>query len=153
MTYTERAIQLRPYIEKSVGIALTDKEALEAVELFPVWEKGIEITQKMIDEGGNRYSFNNVLYKCGIPHTTQADWTPDLTPNMWAAVDVGHAGTIDDPIPAARNMEYTYFLYYLDPEDGKTYLCQYGDEDTQGTVKLAYLPHEVVGIYFKVVSV
>lgn len=27
--------------------------------------------------------FGNNLYKCIQPHTTQADWTPDLTPALW----------------------------------------------------------------------
>jgi len=43
-------------------------------------------------------------------------------------------------------MEYEYGKYYLDPEDGKIYLCQYGD--ATGTVILQYLPHELIGIYF-----
>ena len=44
-------------------------------------------------------------------------------------------------------MEYTYGLHYLDPEDGKVYLCFRGGE--VGTVTLQYLPHELVGNYFE----
>lgn len=43
-------------------------------------------------------------------------------------------------------MEYEYGEYYLDPEDGKTYLCQRQGES--GTVTLNYLPHELVLQYF-----
>ena len=58
--------------------------------------------------------------------------------------------TIDDPIPAARGMEYEYGKYYLDPEDGKTYLCKRGDET--GSIVLYYLPHELIGQYFEEVT-
>ena len=58
-------------------------------------------------------------------------------------------GTIDEPIPAARGMEYEYGKYYLDPEDEKTYLCKRLNET--GTIVLHYLPHELIGQYFEVV--
>ena len=38
MTYTERALQLRPVIEKA-SQSLEDSVALTAVELFPVWKE------------------------------------------------------------------------------------------------------------------
>ena len=56
--------------------------------------------------------------------------------------------TQDDPIPAARGMEYVYGLYYSDGEDGKLYLCQRTGEASGGTVVLQYMPHELVGHYF-----
>ena len=62
--------------------------------------------------------------------------------------DCAHTGMIDDLIPASRGMEYTYGLYYLDPDDGKTYLCKLGSET--GTIVLQYLPHELIGNYFEV---
>ena len=58
-------------------------------------------------------------------------------------INTSSPGTIDDPIPAARGMEYEYGKYYLDPEDGKTYLCKRLNET--GTIVLYYLPHELVG--------
>ena len=68
-------------------------------------------------------------------------------PALWVVVNVSSPGTIDDPIPAARGMEYEYGKYYLDPEDGKTYLCKRGEET--GSIVLYYLPHELVGNYFE----
>ena len=70
------------------------------------------------------------------------------TPIEFTVIDVAHAGTQDDPIPAERGMEYVYGLYYLDSEDGKLYLCQRTGEAAVGTVVLQYLPHELVGHYF-----
>ena len=58
-------------------------------------------------------------------------------------INTSSPGTIDDPIPAARGMEYEYGKYYLDPEDGKTYLCKRGEET--GSIVLYYLPHELIG--------
>ena len=45
-------------------------------------------------------------------------------------------------------MEYTYGLYYRDPEDALVYLCQRTGEAEGGKVVLQYLPHELVGQYF-----
>lgn len=70
-----------------------------------------------------------------------------MTPALWVVINDSHDGTIDDPIPASRGMEYTYGLYYLDPEDGKTYLCKRGEES--GAIVLQYLPHELIGQYFE----
>ena len=62
-------------------------------------------------------------------------------------INTSSPGTIDDPIPAARGMEYEYGKYYLDPEDGKKYLCKRGNET--GSIVLYYLPHELIGQYFE----
>lgn len=37
---------------------------------------------------GDRRRFDGVLYKCVQAHTTQADWTPDITPALWVAVSI-----------------------------------------------------------------
>lgn len=88
------------------------------------------------------------LYRCRLPHTSQAGWEPENYPAGWVAINKSSAGTAEDPIPAVRGMEYTYGLYYADPEDGKTYLCQRTGEAEGGTVVLQHLPHELVGHYF-----
>ena len=93
---------------------------------------------------------SGLLYKCVKSHTSQADWPPESTPALWVVINTSSPGTIDDPIPAARGMEYEYGKYYLDPEDGKTYLCKRGEET--GSIVLYYLPHELVGQYFVEVS-
>ena len=45
---------------------------------------------------------SGLLYKCNIGHTTQEDWPPETTPNLWVVVNVSNAGTIDDPIPPLK---------------------------------------------------
>ena len=46
------------------------------------------------------------------------------------------------------SMQYTYGLYYTDPEDGNLYLCERTGEQPGGKVTLQFLPHELVGLYF-----
>lgn len=128
----------------AAAIALTDEQAVKAPRIYPTWAAGLTV------KAGDRlyYPGTDKLYKVVQAHTTQADWTPDATPAMWAVIDKTHAGTLDDPIPAARGMEYEYGKYYLDGEDGKTYLCHRTGEAAGGTVVLQYMPHELVGHYF-----
>ena len=137
----ERAAELRPIIE-AAATSLPDDEAATAVELFPAWAYPVSYVV------GNRVSDGGKLYKCQQAHTSQEDWKPSATPALWVVVDVTHAGTQDDPIPASRGMEYEYGKYYLDSEDGKTYKCERTGEAAGGKIVLQYLPHELVGNYF-----
>ena len=139
----QRAAKLRPVIE-AAATSLSDGEAAAAVELFPKWEYPHDY---VVGDRVNDISTNK-LYKCVQAHTSQALWEPAATPALWVVIDVAHAGTKDDPIPAERGMEYVYGLYYADSEDGKLYLCQRTGEASGGTVVLQYLPHELVGHYF-----
>ena len=129
---------------------LNDNQATKAPRIYPLWKAGIAVSE------GDRfyYSVTDRLYKVreGKSHTTQSDWTPDITPDLWAVIEETHTGTQDDPISAARGMEYVYGMYYLDSEDGKLYLCQRTGEAEGGKIVLQYLPHELVGHYFVEVS-
>lgn len=136
------AYAMRAVIEESVA-ALDDETAATVPSLFTPWTVG-----EAVNVGDRRY-YATRLYKVVQAHTTQADWTPDITPALWAVLgDPGEAGTIDDPITAARGMEYEYGLYYFDPEDGKIYLCERIGEAEGGKIILQYLPHELIGQYF-----
>lgn len=141
MNYTERARALRPYIVK-VSASLTDADALKAKELYRRWAADMTVA---VDD---RLVHADRLYRVTQAHTTQEGWEPDKTPAMFTVIDEQHAGTQDDPIPAAKGMEYTYGLYYTDPEDGNLYLCERTGEEPGGKVTLQFLPHELVGLYF-----
>ena len=129
---------------------LPDAQALDVPVLYPYWSAGvkyggdgeIKIVRRPIDG-------RDQLYRCGKPHTSQAGWEPENVPAMWTAINQANKGTPDDPIPAARGMEYTYGKYYRDPEDGKVYLCARDNTPDGGVVRLDYLPHELVGHYFE----
>ena len=142
----QRAAKLRPVIE-AAATSLSDGEAAKAVELFPAWAYPVNYVV------GNRVSDGGKLYKCQQAHTSQALWEPAATPALWVVIDVTHAGTQDDPIPASRGMEYTYGLYYKDPEDTKLYLCERIGEQSGNKITLQYLPHELAGQYFKEATV
>ena len=137
---------LRMAIETAV-ISLPDEEAAQTPSLSQPW-----IVGEAVEPGDRRYyAPTGRLYKVIQAHTTQADWTPDATPALWVAVDVTHAGTAEDPIPAVRSMEYEYGKIYLDPEDEKLYLCKRTGEADGGKITLHYLPHELIGNYFEAV--
>lgn len=149
MSYLNNAKKLRPVIETAMD-KVDDNTALEAPQLSKIWRAG-----ETVQPGDRRYyPPTQLLYKVrdGQGHTTQADWTPDVTPALWAVVSKGQSGAIDDPIDAARGMEYTYGLYYKDPEDGKIYLCERAGAQTGATITLQYLPHELIGHYFTEVT-
>ena len=150
----EQAQAIRNSINK-VTETLTDAESAAVSELFLPWKYPVQYydgTDVEHPQSRVRGITSGFVYKCGKSHTSQADWPPESTPALWVVVNVSSPGTIDDPIPAARGMEYEYGKYYLDPEDGKTYLCKRTGEATGGTVVLQYMPHELVGHYFVEVS-
>lgn len=150
----QRAVELRPVIEAAAG-SLSDGEAAQSPELITRWADYIGETVAPGDRRSDEDA-DGVLrvYKVreGQGHTTQESWPPHLTPALWVVIDVAHAGTQDDPIPASRGMEYEYGKYYLDSEDGKTYKCERIGEAAGGKIVLQYLPHELVGQYFKAVN-
>ena len=140
VTYA-RAVELRPIIEQA-AVSLSDGEAATVPELITAWAYPVAYAE------GDRRSYGGKVYKCRQAHTSQEDWKPSATPALWVVIDVAHAGTQDDPIPASRGMDYEYGKYYLDSEDGKTYLCERIGEAAGGKIVLQYLPHELMGQYF-----
>ena len=76
-----KAKQLRQLIEQ-LAVTLNDETALTGVELFPMWTIGRAYA---VDD---RVQYGGILYKCVQAHTTQADWTPDITPALWVAVSI-----------------------------------------------------------------
>lgn len=148
-----RAAELRPMIEQAAK-SFTDTEAAKSPELIARWADHIgEVVEQgdRMSDTGNDGVLRVYRVNDGHGHTTQADWPPHSTPAMWTIIDIEHAGTQDDPIPAARGMEYTYGLYYKDPEDTKLYKCERTGEAAGGKIVLQYLPHELVGNYFTAV--
>lgn len=77
----DEAYKLRRLIEKA-SASLVDNDALEAMVLFPAWTPETDYVK------GQRVRWRGLLYRL-IPetHHSQADWTPDLTPAIWARVD------------------------------------------------------------------
>lgn len=76
-----KAKQLRQLIEH-LAVTLSDETALTGVELFPMWAIGRAYAT------GDRVQHGGILYKCVQAHTSQADWTPDVTPALWVVVSI-----------------------------------------------------------------
>lgn len=121
---------------------ITNTEINQCKPLIKIWEVGETV------QPGICRTYQDKVYRVRQKHTTQADWTPDKTPALWAVIDVEHVGTKDDPIPASRGMDYIYGKYYLDPEDGKIYICERIGATSGETINLQYLPHELIDHYF-----
>lgn len=66
----------------AAGAALTDEIALTATAIYPMWATDKNYTI------GDRIQHNSILYKCVQAHTSQADWTPDVTPALWVRVSI-----------------------------------------------------------------
>lgn len=79
MSIIDRARELRSVIEQMSG-TLDDSTALESPELFPAWR------DDTVYEAGQRVRHDGTLYKVLQGHTSQADWTPEAAPSLFAKV-------------------------------------------------------------------
>lgn len=69
-----------------VAETFTDEQALNVPTLYKNWNgEGVKYVS------GKRVRFEGVLYKVLQDHTSQADWTPDIAPSLFAKV------LIEDP--------------------------------------------------------
>lgn len=86
----EKAQQLRGLIEKA-STSLADGDAAEGVELFPAWS-GDSVSYIQ----GDRVRFGGLLYRCLQEHVSQAGWTPEAAPSLWARVLIPDPEIIPD---------------------------------------------------------
>ena len=89
MISREKAYQLRQMIVKA-SASLDDEDALEAVELFPVWVANTDYA------AGDRVRYGGVLYRCLQGHEAQDTWTPADAPSLWARVLIPDPGEIPE---------------------------------------------------------
>ena len=83
MITIERAKELRAIIEAAILELNQDAAtALGNIELYAMWQSGKAYTV------GERIQYGDKLYKCVQAHTSQDDWTPDVTPALWVIVSV-----------------------------------------------------------------
>lgn len=66
----------------SIRESATDEQAYYAPDIYPAWK---DETTYAVDD---RISYGDKLYKCAQAHTSQADWTPDITPALWVMVSI-----------------------------------------------------------------
>lgn len=119
---------------------LTDKEALDSIELFEPWSGYRNYVV------GDRVRDGENLYRCYNAISANTTWRPSVTPAHWEKVTVGEDGTVSNPITAAAGMRYFKGLYYA--EGDAVYLCIRDDTNGVGTI-LQYLPSQLEGSYFQ----
>ena len=91
MNRLQVAEQLRKALQMFVA-DLSDEKAMEVAAVYDPWKVG-----KTYSVGGFlTYGENSVgdpqLYKVVQGHTSQADWTPDVTASLFAAIGLDDAG-------------------------------------------------------------
>ena len=73
--------QLISFIKESRATS-DDATALDAISLYPHWNEGLTVAV------GDRYQYDEVLYRCVQAHTTQWDWIPTVAPALWVVVSL-----------------------------------------------------------------
>lgn len=61
-------------------LTVDDNTALRMVEYYPEWTTDTDYAT------GFKVQYGGKLYKCLTAHASQADWTPDAAPSLWAKV-------------------------------------------------------------------
>ena len=145
MTYTERALQLRPIMEKAAQ-SLEDATALTAVELFPHWKELVKESRKVTK--GFRFQYSGKLWRTEQPEYIFVEYyEPGAsgTESLFSMVDESHAGTLEDPITYEKNMEIYNGLYYC--QNGVIYLC-----NRDSGQPLYHDLSALIGIYVEVIK-
>lgn len=138
MSYTENAQKIANSITLATSY-LDDEQAVTVIPLFAKWQpdEWLEID--------DRRQYDENLYKVRQAHTSQAQYTPDITPALYELIDVEHKGTIDDPIPFAQGMAIGNGKYYT--QNNVKYLC------IRDSINPLYNDlSDLVGIYVEVVN-
>lgn len=91
MNKIQRAEQLRRALQLFAA-SLSEEQAMEVATVYPAWKVN---TAYAVGDYVT-YGVNGVgdpqLYKVVQAHTSQADWTPDITPSLFVAVGLDDGG-------------------------------------------------------------
>lgn len=85
----EQAKQMRKLLEKQTD-GMSDKDILDYPDFVEKWRPGIQYLT------GKRLSHNGVIFKVLQNHTSQATWTPDASPSLFAKVLIPDANVIPE---------------------------------------------------------
>lgn len=128
-------------------LGLTDKEALEVKEMFPMWD---EFVDKVITTG-TRFQYEDKLYEVLQDHTVLSHYQPSInTAALYKEVVLETNeedelnGTLENPIPYEGNMVLENGKYYS--QDGVVYLC---NRDSGNPVYHAL--KDLIGLYVEAV--
>lgn len=135
-------------VAKATAQNLSDQEALKVKILYDDWK---ELVKKVFvaEKAEFKFTHEDILYKTvNAGQRFQENWIPGKgTESLFTRIDEAHAGTKEDPIPAAANMEYEKGKYYN--EDGKLYLMNRTGMADGEKIVLQFMPSVLVGQYFE----
>lgn len=69
---------------------VTDEQAIEAPAVYPEWNEGMDYS---LDD---RILYNKILYRVVTAHASQTDWTPDVSPSLFAKVLIPNENDIPE---------------------------------------------------------
>lgn len=91
MNRMQAAEQLRRALQMFAA-SLTDEQAMEVVAVFDPWVSGkAYVVGDFVTYGENSVG-DPQLYKVVQAHTSQADWTPDVTSSLYDAIGLDDSG-------------------------------------------------------------
>ena len=79
--YMKEAEEIRKAIDIFAGNQ-TDETLIGNKVAFSLWRAGIQVVRKQI------LRFNDDIYRVNQDHTTQDDWTPDITPALYTKISL-----------------------------------------------------------------
>lgn len=84
--------EAKAFIDSLVNLrtSATDPQAMDAPAVYPTWKENVEY---MVDE---RILYNDILYKVITAHTSQSDWTPDVSASLFAKVLIPDVNVIPE---------------------------------------------------------
>lgn len=83
------ALKYHAIFQKAIE-ALTDEDALQIPMLYEPWQPNVQY------EVGKRVQYDGILYSVLIAHTSQEDWTPDVSPSLFAKVLIPDPHVVPD---------------------------------------------------------
>lgn len=87
----QAAAQLRRAVQKFAA-TLSEEEAMEIACVYPVWKPDTAYKAGEILSYGENTVGDPQLYKIAQAHTSQADWTPDITLSLYTPIGLTSAG-------------------------------------------------------------
>jgi len=72
--------------------SLDDEKAMEVAAIYDPWASGKSYSSAEFVTYGENSVGDPQLYKVTQAHTSQADWTPDVTPALYVAIGLDDSG-------------------------------------------------------------
>lgn len=118
------ALQLAEQFRRALQMfaqSLGNEDAMEVATVFPAWTVGKEYKINEYLTYGENSVGDPQLYQVLMGHTSQADWTPDITPSLYKAVGIAPSGYPEwvQPVGAADAYRIGDIVSY----NGALYIC------------------------------